>query len=129
MLKWKDEYLIGVPEIDKQHEELFNIAGKAYAVLKDDFSMDKYDKIVAILEELKEYAVYHFRSEEEYMASIHYKKFFSQKLEHDEFIKKVNNVDLRKVDEDQDKYLLDVLNFIVEWTSDHILKKDKGITS
>jgi hemerythrin len=129
MLKWKDDYLIGIPEIDEQHKELFKIAGRAYAVLNDDFSMDKYDKIITILEELKEYAIHHFRSEEEYMASIRCKRLFSQKVEHNDFIEKVNNVDLRKIDENQDNYLLGILNFIVEWTSDHILKKDKEIKS
>jgi hemerythrin len=124
MIKWKDDYLIGIQLIDDQHKELFRIAGKAYDVLNDDFSLDKYDKIVTILEELKEYAVYHFRSEEQYMASIHYKRLFSQKVEHDDFINRINNVDLRKIDENQDKYLLEILNFIVEWTSEHILKKD-----
>lgn len=128
MLKWKDEYLIGVSEIDDQHEELFNIANKAYSVLKNNYSIDKYDKIIMIIEKLKEYAIYHFKSEEEYMISINYKKFLSHKIEHDEFIKKVSNVDLKKVDDDQDKYLLEILNFIVEWTSEHILKKDKDIT-
>lgn len=129
MLKWKYEYIIGIQEIDVQHEELFNIANKAYRALNDTFSLDKYDEIITIIEELKEYAIYHFKSEEEYMKSIHYKKIFSHKIEHDEFIEKVNNVDLRKVDDNQDKYLLEILDFIVEWTSEHILKIDKKITA
>ena len=76
MVKWKDEYLIGVPEIDEQHKRLFEIAEKAYDVLQDDYIIDKYDGIVQIIDELKDYAVYHFRSEEEYLTKINYKSFF-----------------------------------------------------
>jgi hemerythrin len=129
MLKWKNDYLIGVIEIDKQHEKLFEIGERAYELLKNDMYVDKYDRIVEVLNELKDYAVFHFKSEEEYMLSIGYKKFFSHKIEHDEFIKKVNNVDLNKVDENQDEYLLSIIEFVINWTSDHILQKDKLITA
>ncbi|KMT23379.1 bacteriohemerythrin [Clostridium cylindrosporum] len=128
MLKWKDDYLIGVEEIDKQHEKIFEIGGRAYDLLKNDTYVDKYDKIVEVLEELKEYAIFHFKSEEEYLLSIRYKKFFSHKVEHDNFLKKVNDVDFNKIDEDQDAYLLSIIEFVINWTSEHILKNDRLFT-
>lgn len=129
MLKWKEDYLIGVPEIDAQHKELFKIADRAYDLLKNNFYTDKYDKIVEILEELKDYAVYHFRFEEQYMLSINYRKFLSQKSEHEEFIQKLENTDLNKIDNDQDAYLMSILEFVITWTAEHILEKDKLITA
>lgn len=128
MLKWKDEYLVGVDKIDEQHKKLFEIAGKAYDLLKNDFYTDKYGKILEILEELKQYTIFHFKSEEEYMLSIGYKRFLSQKVEHDEFINKISNIDLKNIDVDQDKYILSILEFIVNWIGDHIIQKDKLIT-
>lgn len=125
MIKWKEDYIIGVDKIDEQHKKLFEIANKAYELLKNEFCIDKYDRIVEILDELKEYTVYHFKSEEEYMISIGYKKFLSHKVEHDEFIKKINNIDFKSIDEDQDKYLLETLEFVVSWISVHILRRDK----
>jgi len=127
LVKWKDEYLIGVPEIDEQHKRLFEIAEKAYDVLQDDYIIDKYDGIVQIIDELKDYAVYHFRSEEEYLTKINYKKFFSQKVAHDSFIEKINNIDYEKLDEDQDKYLIEIVDFILNWIVNHIIKQDKEI--
>jgi hemerythrin len=129
MLKWKNDYLIGVPEIDAQHQKLFEIAGRAYELLRKDFYTDKYDKIVEIIEELKDYAVYHFRFEEQYMLSINYRRFLSQKAEHEEFIQKLENTDLSKIDNDQDAYLMSILEFIVSWTAEHIIEKDKLITA
>lgn len=127
MLKWKDEYVIGIDIIDEQHKMLFEIAQKAYELLTNDIYVDKYDRILNVIGELKDYAIYHFKCEEEYMLKIGYKRFLSQKVEHDEFIKKVNDIDFNKIDENQDAYLLSILDFIVDWTSEHILQKDKLI--
>lgn len=129
MLKWKDDYLIGIEAIDNQHKKLFEIAERAYDLLKNDMYIDKYDKIVEILDELKDYTAYHFKYEEEYMLSIKYKRYFSQKVAHDDFINKIQNIDLNKIDTDQDAYLLSILDFIINWISEHIIRTDKLITA
>jgi len=123
----KEEYKIGVESIDEQHKKLFELADKAYMLLKDAFSLDKYDKIVDILEELKEYTIFHFKSEEEYMESINYKRLFTQKIEHEKFIKDLDGIDLRHLDQNQDDSLVKMLNFLNEWLTEHILGNDKLI--
>lgn len=129
MIKWKEDYRIGVDEIDKQHQRLFEIANEAYELLKNEFCYDKFDRIIEILTELKDYTIYHFKFEEEYMLSINYKGYFAQKSAHDSFVKKINSVELDTIDENQDKYILELLDFIVDWISNHILGSDKLITS
>jgi hemerythrin len=123
----KEEYKIGVELIDEQHKKLFELADKAYMLLKDAFSLDKYDKIVEIVEELKEYTIFHFKSEEEYMESINYKRLFTQKIEHEKFIKALDAIDLRHIDQNQDDSLVKMLNFLNEWLTEHILGNDKLI--
>ena len=123
----KEEYKIGIESIDEQHKKLFELADKAYMLLKDAFSLDKYDKIVEIVEELKEYTIFHFKSEEEYMESINYKRLFTQKIEHEKFIKVLEEVDLRHLDQNQDESLVKMLNFLNEWLTEHILGNDKLI--
>ena len=127
MYEMKEEYKIGVEQIDEQHKKLFELADKAYMLLKDELVIDKYDKIVEILEELKEYTIFHFRSEEEYMQSIGYKRLFTQKIEHDNFIKELENVDYSSIDAKQDESLVKILNFLNDWLIEHILKTDKLI--
>lgn len=127
MYEMKEEYKIGVEQIDEQHKKLFELADKAYILLKDELVIDKYDKIVEILEELKEYTIFHFRSEEEYMQSIGYKRLFTQKIEHDNFIKELENVDYSSIDAKQDESLVKILNFLNDWLIEHILKTDKLI--
>lgn len=128
MIIWKEEYQIGVPEIDAQHQKLFEICGRAYDLLKNEIYLDKYDKIIEILEELRNYTIYHFKSEEEYMKKIGYKRLLSQKVAHDDFVEKINNIDFKDIDEKQDAAILDILEFIIKWIENHILREDKKIS-
>ena len=98
MYQFKDEYRTGIETIDSEHQKLFEIADRAYETLMNEFIPDKYDYIVEILNELKDYAAFHFRHEEEYMISIRYKRLISQKASHDEFIEKINSYDLSEID-------------------------------
>lgn len=127
MYEMKEEYKIGVEHIDEQHKKLFELADKAYMLLKDEFALDKYDKIVEIINELKDYTIFHFKSEEEYMESINYKRLFTQKIEHEKFIKELEEIDLRHIDENQDESLVKILNYLNDWLTEHILKNDKLI--
>ena len=129
MIAWKEDYRIGVPVVDGQHQRLFELANAAYLLLKDELRVDKYDAIVAILGELKDYTVYHFKTEEEYMLAAGYKKFLSHKAEHADFIAKIEAVNLDAVDAEQDRYILDTLDFVCSWITDHILERDKLITA
>lgn len=125
MIIWKEEYSLGIEKIDEQHKMLFDIAGRAYKLLTDQLIVDKYDRIVSVLEELKGYTKFHFSFEEEYMMSIGYKKILSHKVEHSDFIEKINSVDLSKVDDDQEKYLTGITDFVIEWIIGHILGRDR----
>lgn len=125
MYEMKEEYYIGVEAIDLQHKELFRIADEAYMLLKDDFIVDKFDDIVAIIVRLKDYAAKHFEDEEAYMLSIGYKKFFSQKEEHTDFLDKINSIDFDSMDHNQLQALIDILEFLNDWLVHHILEKDK----
>lgn len=124
MIEWSSDYKVGIDFIDKQHEKIFEIAARAEELLKNDYYTDKYNKIMEILSELKDYTVFHFNAEEEYMISISYKKYFSQKIEHDEFIKKIDDIDHKEIDKNQDQFVANILEFIIVWLTEHILEKD-----
>lgn len=129
MFKWKVEYETGNQVVDEQHKRLFSIADKAYELLKNDLYIDKYDRIIEIINELKDYTIFHFKSEEEYMIKTGFRKFLSHKVEHDDFIAKLEEVDLRSVDDNQNQYVKELLEFVFNWISEHILIKDKQHSS
>ncbi|MHB8065963.1 MAG: bacteriohemerythrin [Ruminiclostridium sp.] len=126
MIEWKDDYLLGIEKIDEQHKRLFEIASEIYALMKNQLVTDKYDGIVKLISELKDYTIFHFTYEEEYMKSIGYRKYFTHKVEHEDFVEKINNVDMDKIDQDHEQYLLELMNFVVDWIAKHILETDKA---
>lgn len=128
MLIWKNSYSIGIELIDIQHKHLFDIGNEAYSLLENDMQTDKYDAINLIVEDLRSYAKYHLKCEENYMLKINYSGYKQQKKEHDYFIKKVNEIQLYNIDKSKQKIILDLLSFIFNWISQHILEKDKLIT-
>ncbi len=127
MYSFKDEYRTGIESIDLEHQKLFEIADRAYETLTDELIPDKYDYIVDILNELKDYAALHFQHEEEYMISIRYKKLFSQKASHNEFIEKVSSYDLNEIDENQKGVIFELLDYLNDWLVHHIIGSDKLI--
>lgn len=129
LFEMKEEFKLGVPEIDEQHAKLFEIGDRAYDLLTNSLSDDKYDRIMEILDELRDYTVVHFQDEERYMQEVGHRKLLSHKVEHDEFIKKVGDVDLKAVDQNQDEYIMEILNFLAKWLQEHILEKDMLIVS
>ncbi len=129
MVKWEDKYSLGVESIDEQHKELFQIANRIYELLKNEMILDKYDHIMEIIDELKNYTVDHFKDEEEYMKSIGYKKFLSHKVAHTDFLDKMENIDVNKIDNGHNEYLLSILDFVCLWLIEHIMKEDKLIVA
>ena len=127
MLQWKEEYEVGVVEIDEQHQKLIDIANRVYELMRNELALDKYDQIVAIMTELRDYTKTHFAHEEEYMMGKGYQHRWSQKVQHLNFIKKLDEADFRQIDESQHQALLDVLDFLAKWLQGHIKGMDRRI--
>ena len=125
--EFNDTYLTGIPLIDKEHRELFRIIGDVYRVMMDDMAFDKYDEIVHLLEELRDYTKFHFQDEELYMESIHYEGLEAQRRAHEAFVSRLEAMDLDAIDENQQKTLEDLMEFLTEWLINHILHSDKKI--
>ncbi len=127
MYEMKPEYLTGIDFIDQEHTRLFSIANEAYELLTDQFIPDKYDYIIKVISELKDYTKYHFEHEEAYMSEIGYKRILSQKVAHNDFIEKLNEFNFEKIDENQRASLLELLDFLNTWLVEHIFRRDKLI--
>ena len=122
-----DKFKTGIPMIDEEHKTLFDIIGKIYKAISAELVHDKFDLILDILDELKEYTSVHFADEENYMKEIGYAGLAQQVILHEKFIETLNEVNLDQVDDNQQEYLYEVLNFLQNWLINHILKVDKLI--
>ena len=120
-----DEFRTQIPLVDKEHETLFDLVRQTYELVHDEFRVDKFDDIVEIIEELRDYTIKHFADEERYMKSINYDGLPEQVAAHTAFVEKLNNIDFDEIDRDQEDTLDRLIKFLLNWLVQHILKVDK----
>ena len=120
-----DEFRTQIPLVDKEHETLFDLVRQTYELVHDEFRVDKFDDIIEIIEELRDYTIKHFADEERYMKSINYDGLAEQVAAHTAFVEKLNNIDFDEIDRDQEDALDKLIKFLLNWLVQHILKVDK----
>ncbi|GFO53403.1 hypothetical protein GMSM_04100 [Geomonas sp. Red276] len=118
IVEWNDALLLGCQEIDSHHRKLVGILGKVH----QDF-LDGTIDMGPVLDELQEYAKYHFRSEELWMLDGVYPEISAHRREHSFFLGKVRG--LQKEYDHGVQYLsLEMITFLEEWITNHIKKMD-----
>lgn len=125
-----EKYKTGVELIDTEHRRLFEIIHDTNDLIHAELLHNKYDEIMHLLVELKDYTEFHFRDEENLMERIHYPEISAQKRAHTAFVERLVEVDLTDLDEmddNQQEYLIDLINFLSGWLINHILGSDKKI--
>lgn len=121
-LEWNEMYSVGVKELDDQHKKLFDLVGKIeHMSAQEDFKVAIY----TALDELMEYVMIHFHTEEIYMKSAEYPDFDAHYKKHQKISQEVNarvnymmNKELTALD------LVMIHNFISDWLKEHILGED-----
>lgn len=127
MFEFTEDYKIGIEHIDDQHKHLFEIIADADELIRNEFIPDKYDNIMALLDELTEYTKVHFADEEAYMKETGYEGLEAQRVAHAGFIEKLEDIEQEDFEENQQQVLLELLDFLFGWLVQHILKMDKNI--
>ena len=105
------KYKLGIPFIDEQHQQLFDIVDKLG---------DEKITIKNIIEELKKYTEYHFKTEEEYFLSIGFIEADEHIHLHEIFIETINYY--QEFPEKLNKGKLNM--FLRSWIKNHILHED-----
>jgi hemerythrin len=124
---FSEKFITGIEIVDREHEKLFAIINQTNKIIYSDIMHDKYDAITNILAELKDYTITHFHDEEEYMKQVGYDGLEAQQIAHQAFIDKIEDIDLNEIDDNQNEYLRSLINFLLCWLVNHILKMDKQI--
>ncbi|WP_022852381.1 bacteriohemerythrin [Thermodesulfatator atlanticus] len=129
-IKWQDEFLVGIPEIDAQHEQLIETLNRLHALLRS--KTPPKEEVYDVLEFLNHYTIEHFGTEETKMRET---PGFPQDLlerhlkQHRYFVDKVQ--EFRGVLDDyheglnERRNVLDLFAFLSYWLCEHIMKIDK----
>jgi len=122
VIKWKEEFSVGVKEFDDHHQKLLSVINSLELVESGD--KESNHSVVSILKELYEYSKYHFAEEEKALEARAYADLAKQKAEHAEFSKQINeysNLFLA----DSEPQVSDVVAFLSNWMLNHILEEDR----
>lgn len=125
-----DAYKTGIELVDDEHCRLFEIIKETNDLIHEELLHDKYDEIVRLLTELKNYTEFHFHDEEVLMERIQYPGLAAQKRAHSAFVDKLVDIDLSDLDDidnNQQTYLNDLVQFLLTWLVNHIMGMDKKI--
>ena len=118
---WKEDFSVGVREIDMQHKNLVIMINNLFDAMREKNGQEVLSEIV---DRMVNYARTHFSTEETYMLKYNYPGYAEHKAEHDEFTAKA--IDLRRRLNDKTLVLsLEVIRFLKDWLSNHILVNDK----
>lgn len=119
-IDWDKSFELGIEQFDDHHKHLVGLINKIY----DDYTMEAPSETVGtIFDELIDYATYHFAAEENWMEAQGYPKFHEHLEEHDRFSRIV--VEMQKeYAQGKLNISIDMLVFLKNWLTDHILKTD-----
>ena len=117
---WTQEFSVGDDELDRDHKKLLQIFNK----LTENGLSQKGEDFAAILSELTDYSLLHFKREEKYMQDLSYPKFEEHKVYHKDFIYKVAMFNVNYLGENSTD-AQDVIKFLRKWWINHILYTDK----
>ncbi len=122
--KWSDSYKIGHPQIDAQHQKLFEIANEAFQEVPPK---ERDHKNKETMKHLYEYMKDHFRDEEKFMQEINYPEYEKHKQLHkdiindcNELLQDINNMDAEVFEKELAKT---IDNHIVK----HVVEDDNKI--
>lgn len=106
--------------IDQHHEHLVELLNKAY----DNFCDNKpTHTLQAILDELADYATYHFAQEEHLMEMVSYPGKEEQVREHEYFVRRIGEIQ-RDFVAGTNPISLEIISFLKNWLINHISHKD-----
>lgn len=124
MFIFTDDYRLGNPTIDGEHEKLVALLNNAMEQIKKE-DTDLSFLAASIKTDLQEYAATHFEHEEALMETTNDPELPKQKKEHAEFIQKVKEF---QIDDSLTKDTLeDMMQYWVRWLFHHILHSDMMI--
>ena len=121
---WNENFTTGIEEIDIQHKKLVDLLNTLVGHLA--FQADA-PALNQIFEELKNYTVVHFATEEkiwhEYFANDPWEEW--HKTAHSDFIAKVLELKAKETTETMDQVIEEIVSFLTHWLALHIIESDK----
>ena len=115
---WNNDYSVGEPSLDAQHRQVIDLLNELYVAMQRGVD---HQAVRPLLDQLVQYTVNHFQSEEKVLLAHQYPDFAQHRALHDKMRQRTMGL--------RDNAGLvtgrDLLVFLKEWWCSHIQEQDK----
>lgn len=124
-IEWNENELVNVTEIDNQHKEIIGLINELHEISEQK---KPQDYVLMHIQDILSKSNFHFNTEESLMQKHNFMNYYSHKIEHDRFIRKMK--EFMESDEPAEKsHIFDLLIFLKNWFKNHNEMKDKNMGS
>jgi hemerythrin len=113
---WQDDYKIGHPTVDAQHQHLFDLANK---IVEAESSDTLTHLFMLFYQHIRE----HFAAEEQLMKTYEYPAYIAHVAIHNRMLDRLNEI--TQTIADQQWQSTNIRTFVSNWVLVHILEEDK----
>ncbi len=120
LLQWRDEFILGIAEVDHEHRELIELINK---LQQDLHAGTDTQRIVSVLGEIYAQIAAHFALEEKMMRNTHYPAYAEHKEDHETLLDDLRDI----MDDIEDDGVLDeaqLTDDLNRWFGDHFQTHD-----
>ena len=121
-MHWRDEYSLGIPEIDNQHRTLVGLFDAIEEAIRQG---ETWSTTYFHIAELRDFSRFHFACEEALMRVFDFPDISLHTAEHTHFLKflsEMENSSLRKSVEE------DLVKLLRSWVTKHIVGSDRDFS-
>lgn len=122
-LVFDSRYVVGVEQVDREHQKLFELAGHIHDSLSVDIIVPMHE-IRLLISELVESTAAHFAHEESLMGASGYPGLAEHRQIHADLISRIRDFEM-KVELAEQLTPVDLYEFLCAWLGDHIQASDK----
>ncbi len=120
-IEWGEHLSVGVTVFDNEHKQLVSLVNKLNHAVMSGSAKKTMEEI---LRNLVNYTKIHFKHEEDYMVLYGYPEYEKHKKEHEDLTDQVMDFYTR-YQEGKAVFSLELMNFLKDWLTNHILGSDK----
>lgn len=120
LIEWKDEYSVGVPDVDAEHRELIELINTLHESMQ---ARDGGTDVMEFLGEIYARIASHFALEELIMRRHEYDEYHEHKRDHEQLLEEIRDI----MDDYEDGKLLnedDLARRLDRWFSEHFRTRD-----
>jgi len=120
LFEWTPAIAVGITTIDDQHKKLISLIND----VSDAMKARKATEVIGnILLELSDYTIYHFGNEEKAFEKYNYPDKAAHMATHKIYVDKINEL-VERNKKGELGLSISVLDFLMEWITNHIMKTD-----